>query len=67
MAVVNGLYDGAGAAFPRIGFRHPPALYEGPYDVMRLTFKALGNKAAADEAAREYDAAKQAREAASRA
>jgi tetratricopeptide (TPR) repeat protein len=67
MAVVNGLYDGAGAAFPRIGFRHPPAHYEGPYDVMRLTFKALGNKAAADEAAREYDAAKQAREAASRA
>lgn len=66
MAVVNGLYDGAGAAFPRIGFRHPPALYEGPYDVMRLTFKALGNTAAAAEAAHEYDAAKQAREAASR-
>ena len=67
MAVVNGLYDGAGAAFPRIGFRHLPALYEGPYDVLRMTFKALGNPAAAAEAGREYDAAKLAREAASRA
>jgi tetratricopeptide (TPR) repeat protein len=61
MAVVNGLYDGAGAAFQRFGFRHPPALYEGPYDVLRWTFKALGNDAAAAEAAREFEAAKQAR------
>ncbi len=66
MAVVNGLYDGAGAAFERISFRHPPALYEGPYDVLRSTFAALGNQAAAGEAAREYAKAKQAREQAAR-
>jgi tetratricopeptide (TPR) repeat protein len=66
MAVVNGLYDGAGAAFPRKGFRNPTALYEGPYDVLRCTFEALGNAAAADEAARELKAARRAREAAQR-
>jgi hypothetical protein len=62
MALVNGLYDGAGGAFPRVGFRNNVALYEGPYEVLRLTFKALGNADAAEEAAREYEAAKQARE-----
>lgn len=66
MAVVNGLHDGAGAGFTRISFRNPTALYEGPYDVLRWTFKALGNEAAADEAAREFEAARQAREAAQR-
>jgi tetratricopeptide (TPR) repeat protein len=66
MAVVNGLHDGAGTGFPRKSFRNPTALYEGPYDVLRWTFKALGNKAAADEAAREFEAAKHAREAAQR-
>jgi len=66
MAVVNGLHDGAGAGFPRTSFRNPTALYEGPYDVLRLTFKALGNQAAADEAAREVEVAKHAREAAQR-
>ena len=62
MAVVNGLHDGAGASFPRKGFRHPPALHEGPYDVLRWTFTALGDTAAAAEAAREFEAARRARE-----
>ena len=62
MAIVNGLYQGAGASFERISFRYPPALYEGPYDVLRSTFKALGNAAAADEAGLEYEAARRARE-----
>lgn len=66
MAVVNGLYDGAGAAFPRKGFRNPKALFEGPYDVLRWTFKALGNPEAAAEAERECEAARLAREAAQR-
>lgn len=66
MAVVNGVYDGAGAGFPRKGFRNPVALYEGPYDVLCRTFKALGNAEAAAEAARESEAARQAREAAQR-
>jgi hypothetical protein len=34
--------------------------------VLRWTFKALGNEAAADEAAREFEAAKRSREAARR-
>ena len=66
MAVVNGLYDGAGAGFARKSFRNLSALYEGPYDVLRWTFKALGNADAAAEAAREFEAAKSAREAAQR-
>ncbi len=61
MALVNGLYDGAGAAFARVGFRSNSALYEGPYDVLRSTFKALGNTEGAEEAEREYEAAKRAR------
>ena len=62
MAVVNGFYDGAGASFERTSFRYPPALFEGPYDVLRWTFTALGDKAAAEAAATEWAAAKQARE-----
>ena len=62
MAVVNGLFDGAGASFERISFRHLPALYEGPYDVLRWTFTALGSKEAAEAAAQEWAAAKLARE-----
>ena len=64
MAVVNGLYEGAGASFERISFRHLPALYEGPYDVLRSTYAALGDQAAAEAAAQEWAAAKAAREAA---
>jgi tetratricopeptide (TPR) repeat protein len=62
MAVVNGQFDGAGVSFERTGFRYLPALYEGPYDVLRWTYAALGDKAAAEAAAREWAAAKQARE-----
>jgi hypothetical protein len=58
------MHDGAGAGFPRKSFRNLTALYEGPYDVLRWTFKALGNAEAEVEAAREFEAAKQAREAA---
>jgi tetratricopeptide (TPR) repeat protein len=62
MAVVNGCHDGAGQAFPRIGFRKAEALYEGPYEVLRWAFSRLGKDAAAKEAGREYTAAKKARE-----
>jgi hypothetical protein len=44
-----------------VSFRHPPALYEGPYDVLRSVFKALGNPEAAAEAEQEYENARQAR------
>jgi hypothetical protein len=39
-------------------------LYEGPYDVLRWTYQALGNDEAAAEALREFEAAKRARESA---
>ncbi len=61
MAIVNGLYQGAGGTFERVSFRHPPALYEGPYDVRRSVFKALGNPEAEAEAEQEYENARQAR------
>ncbi len=63
LAVVHGLFRGDGAAIQRIGFRHPSALWEGPYDVMRWAFKRLGNVAAMNEAELLYQAAKKAREA----
>jgi len=62
MAMVNGLYDGAGASFTRIGFRHLPGLYEGPYEVLKSTFLEMGNKDAAAVADTEYQTARAARE-----
>ncbi|MBI2388324.1 MAG: glycosyltransferase [Deltaproteobacteria bacterium] len=62
MAIANGLHEGAGKRFKRIGFRYPPGLYEGPYDVLRHSFSALGDTAAAKAAEREFAAAKRARE-----
>lgn len=62
MAAVNGLYEGAGANFERIGFRNPQALYEGPYEVLEATYRALGDKTAAEAAAEACAAAKAARE-----
>jgi tetratricopeptide (TPR) repeat protein len=64
MAIANGLFEGQGSRFTRIGFRYPVALYEGPYDVQRWAYKALGDTAAAAAAERKYDEAKRAREAA---
>jgi tetratricopeptide (TPR) repeat protein len=62
MAIANGLYAGQGARFPRIGFRNPVALYEGPYDVQRWAYQALGQEDAAAAAARSFELARQARE-----
>jgi tetratricopeptide (TPR) repeat protein len=64
MAIANGLFEGRGAKFARIGFRYPVALYEGPYDVQRWACKALGDAAGAATAERKYEDAKRAREAA---
>jgi tetratricopeptide (TPR) repeat protein len=54
MAIANGLYRGAGAQFERIGFRHPPGLYEGPFDVLRWAYKGLGDEQAAAAAERDH-------------
>jgi tetratricopeptide (TPR) repeat protein len=62
MSIAVGLYAGEGARFQRISFRAPMALYEGPYDVLRYAYKALGDTRAAEQAERDYRAAKAARE-----
>ena len=62
-SIAMGQFAGAGAAVPRIGFRHPPALWEGPYDVLRFALRRLGDDAGADEAERLYWDAKAKREA----
>jgi tetratricopeptide (TPR) repeat protein len=62
-SVAMGQFAGAGATVPRIGFRHPPALWEGPYDVLRFALRAIGDEAGADDAERLYHEARAAREA----
>jgi glycosyltransferase involved in cell wall biosynthesis len=60
LAITHGLFQGTGAAVPRISFRNPTALYEGPYDILRYALRALGDASAAD-AERLYHAALAAR------
>jgi tetratricopeptide (TPR) repeat protein len=62
-SIAMGQFAGDGASVPRIGFRHPPALWEGPYDVLRFALRRLGDDAGADEAERLYWDAKAKREA----
>src|SRR5262249_37654888 len=54
MAIVWGRFRGKGAEVPRIAFRYPPALYEGPYDILRYARRKLGDEAGAEEAERLY-------------
>jgi tetratricopeptide (TPR) repeat protein len=61
MSILLGHYMGNGEQVPRIGFRHPPALWEGPFDVLRFALRALGDDAGADEAELVYEQAKSAR------
>jgi len=62
LAIVHGLFRGNGTSIPRIGFRHPNALWEGPYDVLRWAEKRRGNASASAEAERLWAEAKAARE-----
>jgi tetratricopeptide (TPR) repeat protein len=62
MAIATGLHAGEGARFQRISFRALTGLYEGPYDVLRYAYKALGDTKAAAQAERDYQAARAARE-----
>jgi glycosyltransferase involved in cell wall biosynthesis len=66
MSIAMGLFEGDGANAKRVGFRNLPALYEGPYDVLRYALAALGDLAGAREADRKYHEAVGAREAADR-
>ncbi len=61
LSIAMGHFAGAGGSVPRIGFRHPPGLWEGPYDVLRYALRALGDDVGADEAELLYEQAKDAR------
>jgi tetratricopeptide (TPR) repeat protein len=65
LAITHGLFQGDGSSIPRIGFRHPSALWEEPYDVIRWAERRRGNSSAAQEAERLWAEAKAARERAS--
>ena len=54
LSITHGLFQGQGASVPRIGFRNPSALYEGPYDVLRFALRQLGDTFGADAAERSY-------------
>lgn len=58
LAITWGLYAGNGEQIQRIGFRHLPGLFEGPYDVLRFSHAALGDKEAALVAENDYQKAK---------
>jgi hypothetical protein len=61
-----GEFLGSGHAVSRNHFRHPPALWEGPFDVLRFALRAIGDVAGADDAERLYEQALAARESAAR-
>ncbi len=63
LAIAGGMFcsRGFGAAVHRIGFRHPPALWEGPYETMRDAYAALGDHDAAAGAERNVGRARAAR------
>lgn len=61
LALVFNQHEGKGAAVPRIGFRNPSALYEGPHDILRFAYRDLGDTAAAAAAEKSYQQARAAR------
>ena len=61
LSIPFGLFQGNGAHVPRIGFRHPSALYEGPFDILRFALRKLGDQLGAGEAERLYHQAAAAR------
>lgn len=61
LALVFGQHAGKGASVPRIGFRNPSALHEGPYDILRFAYRDLGDTAAAAAAEKSYQQARAAR------
>lgn len=61
MAAAGGDYKGLRNISHRIGFRHPPALYEEPYGVIQHSARQLRLPGLEDFAAREYTRARQAR------
>lgn len=52
-----GVPAGMAATVPRIGFRHPPASYEGPYDILRFSLAEVGDAEGARQAEADYQQA----------
>jgi glycosyltransferase involved in cell wall biosynthesis len=50
LAVVLGIEEGIGKSVYRVGFRHLPASYDGPYDIMYWSYKKLGREEEANAA-----------------
>lgn len=64
LSATLGNFVGSGASVPRISFRHLPALWEGPFDILRFALREIGDEAGADDAERHYKRARKARRAA---
>jgi tetratricopeptide (TPR) repeat protein len=57
MAIAIGNMEGSHAAQTRISFRHLPAWYDAPYDVLRHSYRMLGDVAAATACERKHQEA----------
>jgi hypothetical protein len=62
-AIALGRFAGAVDMVSRNESRHPTALWEGPFDILRFALRRLGDDAGADEAESLFQAARSAREA----
>lgn len=62
MAILLGNYEGLEAGAERVGFRHLPAWFEGPFDVLRFALAELGDERGAASAQRNHDLALQRRQ-----
>ena len=61
LAIVHGEFRGRANRRQRIGFRYLPALYESPFDVLRYSYRRLGDDAGADQAEADFQEALAAR------
>ena len=58
LSATLGQFIGTANGASRTSFQHPPALWEGPFDVLRFALRATGDDEGADEANRLYAEAK---------
>ena len=63
MSIAIGESDGAGAHLQRSHLRDLLGVHDGPWDVLRFAYRALGDNAEAAKAEKRYEAAKARREA----
>ena len=63
MSIAIGESDGAGHHLLRSHLRDLLGVYDGPWDVLRFAYRAIGNEAEANRAEKRYEAAKSKREA----